>query len=154
MFNPQGEIMRHYEIVFMVHPDQSDQVPEMIESYKSLITKHQGVIHRLEDAGRRTLAYQINKLTKAHYVLMNVEINNDALAELKDKFKYNDAILRNLIIVRADAVTTPSVFMREEKPKYTPRSNYNSASSNARTIVDDAEVSSHNNKAVEESTSA
>lgn len=119
--------MRHYEIVFMVHPDQSDQVPQMIERYKSLISEHKGVIHRLENSGRKHLAYPINKLTKAHYVLMNIEADNVLLAELKNAFKFNDAVLRNLITTVKAAVTEPSAFMREEKPRYTPRNSYNNS---------------------------
>ena len=88
--------MRHYEIVFMVHPDQSEQVPGMIERYSNTIQKDGGSVHRLEDWGRRQLAYPINKIHKAHYVLMNVEASNDALDELTTTFRYNDAVIRNL----------------------------------------------------------
>jgi len=86
--------MRHYEIVFLVHPDQSEQVPAMIERYRSLITENSGNIHRLEDWGRRQLAYPINKIHKAHYVLMNIEVNAETLAELESIFRFNDAIIR------------------------------------------------------------
>ena len=109
--------MRHYEIVFIVHPDQSEQVPAMVERYKALVATHGGQIHRLEDWGRRQLAYQIQKLHKAHYVLMNIECNNEALAELEHGFKFNDAVLRHLIIKMKHAVTTPSPMMKEEKSK-------------------------------------
>ena len=109
--------MRHYEIVFIVHPDQSEQVPAMVERYKALVATHGGRIHRLEDWGRRQLAYQIQKLHKAHYVLMNIECNNEALAELEHGFKFNDAVLRHLIIKMKHAVTTPSPMMKEEKSK-------------------------------------
>ncbi len=88
--------MRHYEIVFIVHPDQSEQVPAMVERYKTLITGQNGVIHRLEDWGRRQMAYPINKVHKAHYVLMNIECNGETLAELEHAFKFNDAVLRHL----------------------------------------------------------
>ena len=109
--------MRHYEIVFIVHPDQSEQVPAMIERYKSIITAAGGQIHRLEDWGRRQLAYPIQKLHKAHYVLMNIECGGDVLAELEHGFKFNDAVLRHLIIKMKKAVTTPSPMMKEEKSK-------------------------------------
>ncbi|OYV53323.1 MAG: 30S ribosomal protein S6, partial [Legionella sp. 21-45-4] len=106
---------RHYEIVFLAHPDQSDQVPAMIERYEAMITKHEGKIHRKEDWGRRQLAYPINDLHKAHYIMLNVECSQGALDELKTAFKFNDAILRNLILQRKDAVTTESPMMRKEK---------------------------------------
>jgi small subunit ribosomal protein S6 len=106
--------MRHYEIVFMVHPDQSDQVPGMIEKYTTLITESGGTVHRLEDWGRRQLAYPINKIHKAHYVLMNIECGQDVLDELTTLFRYNDAVLRNLVIKRKDAVTDMSDIMKAE----------------------------------------
>ena len=109
--------MRHYEIVFIVHPDQSEQVPAMIERYKSIITAQGGQIHRLEDWGRRQLAYPIQKLHKAHSVLMNIECNGEVLAELEHGFKFNDAVLRHLTIKMKKAVTTPSPMMKEEKSK-------------------------------------
>ena len=109
--------MRHYEIVFIVHPDQSEQVPAMIERYKSIITAQGGQIHRLEDWGRRQLAYPIQKLHKAHYGLMNIECNGEVLAELEHGFKFNDAILRHLTIKMKRAITTPSPMMKEEKSK-------------------------------------
>ncbi|HSG59956.1 MAG TPA: 30S ribosomal protein S6 [Pseudomonadales bacterium] len=107
--------MRHYEVVFMVHPDQSEQVPGMIERYSQLITKEGGAIHRLEDWGRRQLAYPINKIHKAHYVLMNIEANEAVMAELDSSFRYNDAVLRNLVIRMDDAVTEESLIMKGEK---------------------------------------
>lgn len=113
--NPQGEIMRHYEIMFLVHPDQSEQVPAMVERYEGIISKHQGLIHRKEDLGRRQLAYPMNDVHKAHYYLMNIECNLEALDEIKNAFKFNDAILRNLIINKKHAVTTESVLMKKEK---------------------------------------
>lgn len=109
--------MRHYEIVFIVHPDQSEQVPAMIERYKSLVTGQGGQIHRLEDWGRRQLAYPINKIHKAHYVLMNIECGSETVAEIENGFKFNDAILRHLTIKMKKAVTTPSPMMKEEKAK-------------------------------------
>ena len=105
--------MRHYEIVFLVHPDQSEQVPAMIERYRSMIESQEGVVHRLEDWGRRQLAYLINKVHKAHYVLMNVECKLETLRELESAFKFNDAVLRYLTIRRNAAVTTPSPLVKE-----------------------------------------
>ena len=109
--------MRHYEIVFIVHPDQSEQVPAMVERYKTLITGQNGVIHRLEDWGRRQMAYPINKVHKAHYVLMNIECNGETLAELEHAFKFNDAVLRHLTMKQKRAITEPSPRMKEEKAK-------------------------------------
>ena len=109
--------MRHYEIVFIVHPDQSEQVPAMVERYKSMITEAGGKIHRLEDWGRRQLAYQINKLHKAHYVLMNIEATPAIIEELETGFRFNDAVLRHLTIQKKAAVTEPSVMMQGEKSK-------------------------------------
>lgn len=109
--------MRHYELVFIVHPDQSEQVPAMIERYRTLITSNGGAVHRLEDWGRRQLAYQIQKIHKAHYVLMNIECSLEVLAELEHGFKFNDAVLRHLLISKKAAVTAPSPMMKEEKSK-------------------------------------
>ena len=109
--------MRHYEIVFIVHPDQSEQVPAMVERYKSLVTTHGGQVHRLEDWGRRQLAYPIQKLHKAHYVLMNIECTGEVLVELEHGFKFNDAVLRHLTIKTKRAITEPSPMMKEEKSK-------------------------------------
>jgi small subunit ribosomal protein S6 len=109
--------MRHYEIVFIVHPDQSEQVPAMIERYKSMVTQGGGKIHRIEDWGRRQMAYPIQKVFKAHYVLMNIEVGNTTLDELEHAFKFNDAVLRHLTVQMEKAVTTPSPMMKEEKSK-------------------------------------
>ena len=109
--------MRHYEIVFIVHPDQSEQVPAMVERYKTLVTSKSGNIHRLEDWGRRQMAYPIQKVHKAHYVLMNIECDNETLAELEHAFKFNDAVLRHLTIKMRKAVVTPSPMMKEEKSR-------------------------------------
>jgi small subunit ribosomal protein S6 len=106
--------MRHYEIVFLVHPDQSEQVPAMIERYRGMIEGHGGQIHRLEDWGRRQLAYPIAKVHKAHYVLMNIECDGEALAELESAFRFNDAVLRNLTIKQKRAVTAPSPLARQD----------------------------------------
>jgi small subunit ribosomal protein S6 len=110
--------MRHYEIVFLVHPDQSEQVPAMIERYRSLIEADGGKVHRLEDWGRRQLAYPIQRLVKAHYVCMNIEANEKTRAELKDAFRYNDAVLRHLILRTDKAETEMSYIMKtkDEKP--------------------------------------
>ena len=109
--------MRHYEIVFIVHPDQSEQVPGMVERCRSMVLSKGGKIHRLEDWGRRQMAFPIQKLHKAHYVLMNIECNNETLDELEHAFKFNDAVLRHLIVKMTDAVTTPSPMMKEEKSR-------------------------------------
>jgi small subunit ribosomal protein S6 len=100
--------MRHYEIVFLVHPDQSEQVPAMVERYRTMITTGGGNVHRLEDWGRRQLAHSINKVHKAHYVLMNVECDQATLAELVGAFRFSDAVLRHLVMARDEAVTEPS----------------------------------------------
>ncbi|HVK54505.1 MAG TPA: 30S ribosomal protein S6 [Burkholderiales bacterium] len=109
--------MRHYEIVFIVHPDQSEQVPAMVERYRGMVTAGGGIIHRLEDWGRRQLAYQIQKIHKAHYVLMNIECEPNVLEELEHAFKFNDAVLRHLTVKMREAVTTPSAMMKEEKSR-------------------------------------
>jgi small subunit ribosomal protein S6 len=109
--------MRHYEIVFIVHPDQSEQVPAMIERYKTLVSGRGGRIHRLEDWGRRQLAYPIQKVHKAHYVLMNIECDGETLTELEHAFRFNDAVLRHLTVKMRHAVTAPSPMMKEEKAK-------------------------------------
>ena len=116
--------MRHYEIIFMVHPDQSEQVPGMIERYSNVITKDGGQMHRLEDWGRRQLAYHINKIHKAHYVMMNVEATNEAMEELTTTFRYNDAVIRNLVIRRDEAVTEESLIMKSEKEDRERKSRY------------------------------
>jgi small subunit ribosomal protein S6 len=109
--------LRHYEIVFIVHPDQSEQVPAMIERYRNTITQGGGTIHRIEDWGRRQLAYPIQKVFKAHYVLMNIEVGNAVLAELENAFRFNDAVLRHLTVVKSEAETGPSPMMKEEKSR-------------------------------------
>ena len=109
--------MRHYEVVFIVHPDQSEQVPAMVERYRTMVTNGGGKIHRLEDWGRRQLAYMIQKIHKAHYVLMNVECSQATLDELEHAFKFNDAVLRHLTIQMREAVVTPSAMMKEEKSR-------------------------------------
>jgi small subunit ribosomal protein S6 len=116
--------MRHYEIVFMVHPDQSEQVPGMIERYTQIIEKDGGKVHRLEDWGRRQLAYTINKVHKAHYVLMNVEASLEALDELTTIFRYNDAVIRNLVIKMDEADTSESLIMKAEKESRERKNRY------------------------------
>lgn len=109
--------MRHYEVVFLVHPDQSAQVPAMIERYESIVSQDGGTVHRKEDWGRRQLAYSINKVHKAHYVLMNIECTSQALSELENAFQYNDAVIRNLILKRKKAIAEPSAMMAEDERK-------------------------------------
>jgi len=109
--------MRHYEIVFIVHPDQSEQVPQMVERYKGQIAQRSGTVHRLEDWGRRQLAYPLAKIHKAHYVLMNIECDNETLTELEHSFKFSDAVLRHLIVKMPKAHINPSPMMKEEKSK-------------------------------------
>ena len=109
--------MRHYEIVFLVHPDQSEQVPAMLERYRSLVEGNNGAIHRLEDWGRRQLAYPIAKLHKAHYVLMNIECDAATLAELEGIFRFNDAVLRHLTICRQEAIVEQSLMMKAKEEK-------------------------------------
>ena len=109
--------MRHYEVVFMVHPDQSEQVPAMIERYKTLIEGDNGKIHRLEDWGRRQLAYPIENLVKAHYVLMNIECGQKVLTELGDSLRFNDAVLRHIVLAREAADTEPSLILKSKDEK-------------------------------------
>ena len=109
--------MRHYEVVFIVHPDQSEQVPGMVDRYRAMVTSRNGRVHRLEDWGRRQLAYSIQKVHKAHYVLMNLECDQETLNELEHAFKFNDAVLRHLIVAMDTAVVAPSPMMKEEKSR-------------------------------------
>ncbi len=112
--------MRHYEIVFLVHPDQSEQVPAMLERYRNTIEGKGGKIHRLEDWGRRQLAYTIQKVHKAHYVLMNIECDKETLEELTAAFRFNDAVIRNLVIKRDRAITEPSPLAKKEEGEKKP----------------------------------
>jgi small subunit ribosomal protein S6 len=107
--------MRHYEVVFLVHPDQSEQVPAMVDRYSRIVTEAGGTIHRLEDWGRRHLAYTINKVHKAHYVMMNIECSQEALEDLTTNFRFNDAVLRNQVILMDEAITEESPIMKSEK---------------------------------------
>jgi small subunit ribosomal protein S6 len=120
--------MRHYEIVFIVHPDQSEQVPAMIERYKTLVEGQEGKIHRIEDWGRRQLAYPIEKIAKAHYVMMNIECAAATLAELEHGFRFNDAVLRHLTVVMSKAETTPSPMMKQLQKEESRRSTADTSS--------------------------
>lgn len=115
--------MRHYEVVLLVHPDQSNQVADMVTKYRSIVEDNGGNNHRLEDWGRRQLAYPINKIHKAHYVLLNIECNDESLAQLEELFKYNDAIIRSLIIRRDEAITEQSPLAKEAEDKRTRKAN-------------------------------
>ena len=109
--------MRHYEICFIVHPDQSEQVPAMVERYKGMVTARNGKVHRLEDWGRRQLAFPLAKVHKAHYVLMNIECDGETIAELEHSFRFNDAVLRHLTVKMTKAFVDPSPMMKEEKSR-------------------------------------
>ena len=140
--------MRHYEIVFMVHPDQSDQVPAMIERYRSIVETANGKVHRVEDWGRRPLAYGINDLHKAHYALINIECTSEALAELENAFKFNDAVLRRLIVRKDDAVTVPSpLFKDQEEEKRGSADRPNRRAAEAETESDAEENADSNTEA-------
>lgn len=115
--------MRHYEVVLLVHPDQSNQVAEMVTKYRTIVEENGGANHRLEDWGRRQLAYPINKIHKAHYVLLNIECNDETLAQLEELFKYNDAIIRSLVIRREAAITEQSPLAKEAEDKRTRKAN-------------------------------
>lgn len=130
--------MRHYEIVFLVHPDQSEQVPAMIDRYRKLIEDAKGTIHRLEDWGRRQLAYQIQKIHKAHYVMMNIECDQATLDELENGFRFNDAVIRNLVIRRKAAITEPSQMAQTEER--TSRDDKRHESSAAPAVVETAPI--------------
>ncbi|MEJ2591966.1 MAG: 30S ribosomal protein S6 [Candidatus Thiodiazotropha sp.] len=129
--------MRHYEVVFLVHPDQSEQVPAMIERYRSGIESKGGAIHRLEDWGRRQLAYPINKIHKAHYVLMNIECDGEALSELESAFRFNDAVLRNMIIRREEAITEISQLAKSQDDDDAPASRKRGEESDSDSSDDD-----------------
>ena len=122
--------MRHYEVVLIVHPDQSDQVVGMVERYIKLVQDNNGIIHRLEDWGRRQLAYPINKIHKAHYVLFNIETDGETLAELEELFRYNDAIIRSLVIRRDEAITEESQLAKNADEKRARKANRRSDNDN------------------------
>ena len=141
--------MRHYEIVFLVHPDQSEQVPAMTERYRTLITENDGAIHRLEDWGRRQLAYPINKIHKAHYVLMNIECGAETLAELESIFRFNDAIIRTMTIRRDEAVTEASFLSKENESKAAkrpPRPSHHDEQGSRPSSTDDAPAADESNE--------
>ena len=147
--------MRHYEVVFLVHPDQSDQVPAMIERYTTIVKNAGGQIHRLEDWGRRQLAYPIDKIHKAHYVLMNIECNTEALNELNYSFRFNDAVIRNLVIQRKEAISEISMIKanegREERSPRPERSERSERAPEQAAIAEaDAEEAAPAEEAVEE----
>ena len=131
--------MRHYEVVFLVHPDQSEQVPAMVERYRSGIESKGGAIHRLEDWGRRQLAYPINKIHKAHYVLMNIECDGEALSELESAFRFNDAVLRNMIIRREEAITEISQLAKSQDDDDAPASRKRGEESDSDSDDDDSD---------------
>ena len=140
--------MRHYEVVFLVHPDQSDQVPAMIARYRGIVEGASGTVHRVEDWGRRPLAYVINDLHKAHYALMNVECGPDAIDELENAFKFNDAVLRRLIVRKDDAVTVPSpLFKDQEEEKRGSADRPNRRAAEAETESDAEENADSNTEA-------
>ena len=128
--------MRHYEIVFLVHPDQSGQVPAMLERYRTLIESAAGKIHRLEDWGRRQLAYPIARILKAHYVLMNIECDKTTLDELESGFRFNDAVLRSLTIARDEAIIEPSPMAREGRSESAPRESEDDSASDVEEVVE------------------
>jgi small subunit ribosomal protein S6 len=121
--------MKHYEIVFVVHPDQSDQVSNLIEKFRGFVESDKGIVHRLEDWGRRQLAYPINKLLKAHYVLLNVESTVSALEKIQENFRYNDAIIRNMVIVRNEAITGKSQIMEPSRDSSKPTRKFDDSKS-------------------------
>lgn len=130
--------MKHYEVIFLVHPDQSDQVPSMVKRYKALIKQDEGLVHRLEDWGRRQLAYPINKVHKAHYILMNIECNKKTIEELESSFRFNDAVIRHLILNRDEAITDASPMMKghEENREQSKPEKSNQAEDFQETFVD------------------
>jgi small subunit ribosomal protein S6 len=132
--------MRHYEIVFLIHPDQSEQVPAMVEKYQGMVTESGGQVHRLEDWGRRQLSHTINKIHKAHYVLMNIECEQSVLDEIQSAFKFNDAVLRHLVIRRDEAVTEASPLARSEEELREKEARQPSADEDAKAPFDDEEA--------------
>jgi len=132
--------MRHYEIVFLVHPDQSDQVPAMIKKYSGIVTASDGKIHREEDWGRRQLAYPINKIHKAHYILLNIECNLEVIGEISSNFKFNDAVIRNMILQRKTAITEKSSILKDEEED----NNKNNEVAKKPEVVEEKEVRAEN----------
>ena len=134
--------MRHYEIVFLVHPDQSDQVPAMIKKYSGIVTASDGKIHREEDWGRRQLAYPINKIHKAHYILLNIECDLEVIEEISSNFKFNDAVIRNMILQRKDAITEKSSILKDEEEE--EDNNKNNEVAKKPEVVEEKEVRAEN----------
>ncbi len=132
--------MRHYEIVFLVHPDQSEQVPAMVERYRGIIESGEGVIHRHEDWGRRQLAYPINKIYKAHYILLNIECEKDVLDELTSAFRFNDAVIRHMVMKMDKAVTAPSLLHKREDSSESPAPSDDSTGAAGESSGDDADL--------------
>ena len=130
--------MRHYEVVFLVHPDQSEQVPGMIDRYRSNIEAKDGAIHRMEDWGRRQLAYPINKIHKAHYILMNIECGQESLDELEDAFRFNDAVIRHMVLVRKEAVTVQSPLAKQAEEREAPVRREEPAAPAAEAVAEEA----------------
>jgi len=146
--------MRHYEIVFLVHPDQSEQVPAMVERYQGMVTSSGGSVHRTEDWGRRQLAHPINKVHKAHYVMVNVECDSAVLSEITSAFKFNDAVLRHLVIARKKAITEPSpmaVAVEEEKAREREMQRRREARAAAEAEHDDADENQSDDEDLDES---
>jgi small subunit ribosomal protein S6 len=146
--------MRHYEIVFLVHPDQSEQVTAMVDRYRASIEADGGTIHRLEDWGRRQLAYPIQKLHKAHYVLMNIECSTTVLDELNSAFRFNDAVLRSVVISRKEAVTETSLLAKRPEEKRERETSSDAAEKPAEAVADDAPAAVADEAAVEEPAAA
>ncbi|MGK0284196.1 MAG: small subunit ribosomal protein S6 [Patiriisocius sp.] len=132
---PQGAVMRHYEIVFLVHPDQSEQVPAMIERYRGIIESNDGVVHRQEDWGRRQLAYPINKIYKAHYTLLNIECGQTALDELSSAFKFNDAVIRHMVLLQDGPVTEASMLIKKDESRGDEERRSRAADDDGETVV-------------------
>ena len=130
--------LRHYEIVFLVHPDQSEQVPAMIERYRGIIESNEGVVHRQEDWGRRQLAYPINKIYKAHYTLLNIECGQTALDELSSAFKFNDAVIRHMVLLQDGPVTEPSMLIKKDESRGDEERRARAAEDDGESVVADA----------------
>ncbi len=139
--------MRHYEIVFLVHPDQSEQVPAMVERYRGIIESQEGIIHRQEDWGRRQLAYPINKVYKAHYTLLNIECNQTALDELTSAFKFNDAVIRHMVLSTAGPVTEPSPLIKKEETRGDEERRARSADADSESYSSDDDIAPMNPEA-------
>ena len=146
--------MKHYEIVFLVHPDQSEQVPAMVERYRGIIEGGEGIIHRHEDWGRRQLAYPINKIYKAHYILLNIECEKEVLDELTSAFRFNDAVIRNMVMKMNKAVTTPSLLQKKEDSSEAPTPSGDSAPASADASSDASSAPSQDDSDISDSNDA